>query len=320
MPAQTAARPDGIHLGITPTCWTNDDFPLIGNDIPMEQCLSEIALAGFEGCSIGHTFTTDADALTAAMHLRGLSVSEPWVSTYFTVPDGPARTARELLKVLEFLQRFNAGGPPVPARVIGVAEFGGSVHLQALSLRGNRPEFTDGQWADLCDGLDKAGEIAARQGFTLAYHPHMGTGVQTGQDVDRLMRHTDPRHVGLLLDTGHLTWAGADLPELIERHRDRIVHVHLKNVRGAVRADRTLADGSFREYIEAGVFTVPGDSDGDIDFDGVLKLLRPGESYRGWLVVEAEQDPHGGHPPLYYARTARDYLARALGRPTPHLI
>jgi inosose dehydratase len=313
MPAPNPPRPDGIHLGITPTCWTNDDFPLIGNDIPMEQCLSEIALAGFEGCSIGHTFTTDVDALTAAMHLRGLSVSEPWVSTYFTVPDGAARTARELLKVLEFLKQFNAGDPPVPTRIIGAAEFGRSVHLQALSLRSNKPEFTDEQWADLTDGLNKLGEIVAGQGFTLAYHPHMGTGVQTERDVDRLMRDTDPRHVGLLLDTGHLTWAGADLADVVERHRDRIAHVHLKNVRGTVRADRTLADGSFREYVEAGIFTVPGDSDGDIDFDAVLKLLRPGESYHGWLVVEAEQDPHGGHPPLYYAQTARTYLAGALG-------
>ncbi len=313
MPAQTTPRPDGIHLGITPTCWTNDDFPLIGNHITMEQCLSEIALAGFEGCSIGHTFTKDVDTLTAAMHLRGLSVSEPWVSTYFTVPDGSARTVRDLLNVLEFLTRFNADDPPVKTRTIGVAEFGRSVHLQALSLRGNKPEFTDEQWADLCDGLDKIGEIAASQGFTLAYHPHMGTGVQTEQDTDRLMRHTDPRHVGLLLDTGHLTWAGADLTEVIERHRDRIAHVHLKNVRGSVRADRTLADGSFREYVEAGIFTVPGDSDGDVSFDTVLKGLRPGESYRGWLVVEAEQDPQGGHPPLYYAQTAHAYLARALG-------
>ncbi|WP_030777484.1 myo-inosose-2 dehydratase [Streptomyces sp. NRRL S-920] len=313
MPAHIPPPPDGIHLGITPTCWTNDDFPLIGNDIPMEQCLSEIALAGFEGCSIGHTFTTDVHALTAAMHLRGLSVSEPWVSTYFTVPDGAGRTARDLLKVLEFLKRFNAGAPPVRTRVIGVAEFGGAVHLQALSLRSNKPEFTDEQWDDLCNGLNKIGEITASQGFTLAYHPHMGTGVQTEQDVDRLMRQTDPRHVGLLLDTGHLAWAGADPTEIVERHRDRVVHVHLKNVRGGVHADRTLADGSFREYVEAGIFTVPGDSDGFVDFDTVLKVLRPGDSYRGWLVVEAEQDPRGGHPPLHYARTARAYLAEALG-------
>ncbi|MEU7644592.1 myo-inosose-2 dehydratase [Streptomyces huasconensis] len=312
MPAHISPPPDGIHLGITPTCWTSDDFPLIGNDIPMEQCLSEIALAGFEGCSIGHTFTTDVHALTAAMHLRGLSVSEPWVSTYFTVPDGPERCARDLLKVLEFLKRFNAGGPPVKTRVIGAAEFGRSVHLQALSLRSNKPEFTDEQWTDLCDGLNRIGEITARQGFTLAYHPHMGTGVQTEQDVDRLMRHTDPRHVGLLLDTGHLTWAGADLTGIVERHRDRITHVHLKNVRVGVHADRTLAAGSFREYVEAGVFTVPGDNDGHIDFDTFLKVLRPGDSYRGWLVVEAEQDPRGGHPPLHYAQTARAYLAEAL--------
>ncbi|MDN3292828.1 myo-inosose-2 dehydratase [Streptomyces ficellus] len=312
MRQDTTTLPEDIHLGITPTCWTNDDFPLIGNDIPMEQCLSEIALAGFEGCSIGHNFTTDVDALTAAMHLRGLSVSEPWVSTYFTVPDGAERTACDLLKVLEFLKDFNAGDPPVKTTTIGVAEFGHSIHLQSLSLRSNRPEFTDEQWTDLCKGLNKIGEIVASQGFTLAYHPHMGTGVQTEEDVDRLMRDTDRRHVSLLLDTGHLTWAGADVRGIVERHRDRIAHVHLKNIRGSVRADRTLASGSFREYVEAGIFTVPGDSDGDVDFDTLLKILRPGDSYRGWLVVEAEQDPRSGQPPLYHAQTAHEYLTGAL--------
>ncbi|MER7404923.1 myo-inosose-2 dehydratase [Streptomyces sp. NPDC000070] len=312
MRQEPTTLPEGIHLGITPTCWTNDDFPLIGNDIPMEQCLSEIALAGFAGCSIGHNFTTDVDALTAAMHLRGLSVSEPWVSTYFTVPDGAERTARDLLKVLEFLKDFNAGDPPVKTTTIGVAEFGHSIHLQSLSLRSNRPEFTEEQWTDLCKGLNKIGEIVASQGFTLAYHPHMGTGVQTEEDVDRLMRDTDPRHVGLLLDTGHLTWAGADVRGIVERHRERIAHVHLKNIRSSVRADRTLAAGSFREYVEAGIFTVPGDVEGDVDFDAFLKNLRPGESYRGWLVVEAEQDPRGGQPPLYHAQTAHSYLTQAL--------
>jgi inosose dehydratase len=308
----TAAPPDGIHLGITPTCWTNDDFPLIGHDIPMEQCLSEIALAGFEGCSIGHNFTTDVDALVAAMHLRDLSVSEPWVSTFFTVPDGSNRTTHDLHKVLEFLQDFNAGGPQVPTTTIGVAEFGHSIHLQSVSLRSNKPEFTDEQWDDLCTGLNSIGRITKNKGFQLAYHPHMGTGVQTEQDVDRLMDGTNPDYVHLLLDTGHLTWAGADVTGVIERHRPRIAHVHLKNIRSSVRVDNALAAGSFRDYVEAGIFTVPGDTDGEVDFDTVIKTLRPGDTYRGWLVVEAEQDPRGGHPPLHQAKTARQYLAQVL--------
>ncbi|HEX6361092.1 myo-inosose-2 dehydratase [Actinophytocola sp.] len=305
------------RLGITPTCWTNDDFPLIGNDIPFEQCLSEIAFAGFRGCSIGHKFPTDVRQLASALTLRDLSITEPWVSTFFTVPDGRDRTNSDFQKRLDFLTALNnaIGDPARRTTIIGVAEFGHSIHLQAVSLKNNKPEFKDERLAALAEGLNDLGRLAENEGFKLAYHPHMGTGIQTQDDVNKLMLQTDPS-VHLLLDTGHLTWAGANLHEVITNHGARIAHVHLKDIRQQVRDNTTLDTASFEEFVRLGIFTVPGDDGGLVDFPAVLNALKD-VRYDGWLVVEAEQDPLRtgtlpGLPGLYYAKLAREYL-RSLG-------
>ncbi|MEU7525121.1 myo-inosose-2 dehydratase [Saccharothrix sp. NPDC042600] len=294
---------DGVSLGVTPTLWWNDDFPLIDIGIPFEQCVSEMALAGFEGCSIGHKYPADPDVLKAALDLRGLRVSEPWVSTYFTIGDKD-RTVENFKRQLEFLKK-------VGGQDIVVAEFGQSSHLQPIPVFEHRPRFTEDDWHLLTSGLDYIGKLAADGGMRLCYHHHMGTGVQTAEDIDRLMAGTNPDYVHLLFDTGHLQFAGDDPLETAERHKQRIKHVHLKNVRQSV-AEKVRSDHlSFQEGILQGVFTVPGDPEGAIDFVPILSTL--GEAgYGGWLVVEAEQNPATACP-LEYAKMARAYLAEVLG-------
>ena len=130
-----------------------------------------------------------------------------------------------------------------------------------------------------------------------AYHHHMGTVVETTAEIDRLMTATGGS-VGLLLDTGHLAFAGADPADIAWRHRRRINHVHCKDVRPGVLARARATDESFLDAVLDGIFTVPGD--GAIDFAAALTALKAAD-YRGWLVVEAEQDPAKA-PPLVYAR------------------
>lgn len=291
-----------VRFGITPTVWTNDDFIGIGEDIPFEQCVSEMALAGFEGCSVGHKFPTDARVLRAALELRGLSVTEPWASTFFTVQGMERRTLDGFEEQLAFIK--DVGGETVV-----VAELGHAVHQQPVSLFANKPVFDDDQWRRLTQGLNRLGERAAAAGMKLCYHHHMGTGVQTRAEVDRLMTGTDPALVNLLLDTAHLRWSGDDPLDMARVYAKRIKHVHCKDVRLAI-ATRARDEGwTFREGIEAGVFTVPGD--GDIDFRPILETLSDA-GYRGWLMVEAEQDARKAHP-LTYAKTARAYLREVTG-------
>lgn len=294
--------PDKVKLGVTPTLWWNDDFPSIDTGIPFGQCVSEMALAGFTGCSVGHKYPADPAELKAALDLRGLEVSEPWVSTYFTIASMEQQTISNFEDRLAFIKAM--GGTDIV-----VAEFGRSSHVLPVALFANRPVFDDREWDLLAAGLNHLGGIAAGTGMRLCYHHHMGTGVMTRADIDRLLAATNPDTVHLLLDTGHLAFAGDDPLAVARDYAHRVKHVHLKDVRPTVVSMVREEGLSFQEAIEAGVFTVPGD--GAIDFVPILAALDDA-GYEGWLVVEAEQDPAKADP-LQYAIKARSYLRAVLG-------
>ncbi len=295
---------DKVFFGVTPTLWWNDDFLDIDIGITFGQCVSEMALAGFAGCSIGHKYPTDLEVLKRELDLRHLRISEPWTSTYFTIEAMYDKTVADFKKSLEIIKTM--GGTDIV-----VAELGRSVHQQPVALFANRPIFTDQQWEMLGKGLNELGQIANQQGMRLCYHHHMGTGVQTRAEVDRLAQVTDDALVHFLLDTGHLAFAGDDPLSMARDYASRIKHVHLKNVRRPVMEEAIQGNYSFKDSIEAGIFTVPGDVEGFIDFDAILQTFADND-FEGWLVVEAEQDPAKANP-LYYARMARNYLREATG-------
>lgn len=293
---------DRVFVGITPTGWTNDDYPLLGDDISFGQCVSEMALAGFEGCSVGHKYPKDPEILAEELGRRGLKVSEPWTSTFFTVKDMRERTIENFKESMAFIKRM--GGTHVV-----VAELGHAVHQQPVPPIANKPVFDDAQWKAMVTGLDELGRLAAADGMVMCYHHHMGTGVMTRAEVDRLMNEVDPEVVHLLLDTGHLYWAGDDPLALAQAYADRIRHVHLKDIRHDVMELCNARHLSFIESIMQGVFTVPGD--GAIDFKPIFQTLADA-NYAGWLMVEAEQDAKKANP-LDYARMARRYLRETAG-------
>jgi inosose dehydratase len=297
-------NPEKVWMGITPTSWWNDDFLDIDIGIPFGQCVSEMALAGYHGCSVGHKYPTDIEVLKRELGLRGLRVSEPWTSTFFTQKAMTEETIADFRKSLEFIKAM--GGTDIV-----VAELGFSVHQRPVALLANRPIFDDCHWNALTAGLNHLGKIACDEGMRLCYHHHMGTGVQTREQVDRLMGATDPNLVHLLFDTGHITFSGDDALSMAKAYGARIKHVHLKNIRRPIMELAIAQNMSFKEAIEAGIFTVPGDPEGCIDFGPIFQALAD-HDYEGWLVVEAEQDPAKA-PPLLYAKMARTYLREATG-------
>lgn len=304
MSQKTLFPAGSIQFGVTPTLWCNDDFPDIDIGIPFGQIVSEMALAGYDGCSRGHKYPADPKVLKQELELRNLVISEPWVSTYFTINAMYEKTLANLDKELEFLKTLGSGD-------MVLAELGGSSHQQPIALVPNAPKFNDDQWKRLGEGLDVLGEKSKTAGIKMCYHHHMGTGVMTMDDVARLAEETDPDLVSICLDTGHLHFAGGDCLEFIELYSRRIKHVHLKNVRQAVMDLSLDQEFSFKEAIEEGVFTVPGDSEGCLDFKAILSSLA-NKDFQGWLVVEAEQDPAKANP-LRYAKMARNYLREVTG-------
>lgn len=290
-----------IRLAIAPIGWTNDDMPELGGEIPFEQCVSEMALAGFEGSEIGNKYPRDPEVLNRALKLRGLTICNAWFSSFLTTK--PLKDVeRDFIAQCDFLYA-------VGARVIGAAEQGNSIQGKPLPVFEAKPRFTEEEWKRVADGLNHLGRLAKDKGMQLTYHHHMGTGVQTAEEIDRLMEMTDPSLVGLLYDTGHLVFSGEDYMAVLKKHMGRIRHVHLKSVRLDV-VDRVKREKwSFLQAVRNGAFTVPGD--GDVDFVPVFDMLKQA-GYKGWWVVEAEQDPAIANP-LEYALKARRYIREKAG-------
>lgn len=287
-----------IKLGIAPIGWTNDDMPDLGAENTFEQCVSEMALAGFKGTEIGNKYPTKINTLRRALNLRKLKVANCWFSTYLLTKPFYEVEA-EFHKKCKFLKAMGA-------KVIGVSE-------QSYSIQGemDTPVFearhimTEEEWARLMDGLDHLGEIALEwYGIHLTYHHHMGTVIQTEAEIDRMMRETNPEYVSLLFDSGHLAYCGENYMSVLRKYIGRIKHIHLKDVRPDVVAEVKREHLSFLRGVRMGAFTVPGD--GSIDFAPIFDVIANSD-YEGWLLVEAEQDPAIANP-LEYAIKARKYI------------
>ncbi|OWA34988.1 myo-inosose-2 dehydratase [Saccharibacillus sp. O16] len=285
----------GIAWGIAPIGWRNDDIPEIGADNTLSHLLSDIVVAGFEGTEVGGFFP-EAQVLKKEIELRKLRIAGQWFSS-FIIRDGLDAVLEDFRTQCAYLQE-------VQAAVIVVSEQTGSIQGLDHNVFAHKPVFGEADWDKLCAGLNKLGEVAEEYGLRLVYHHHMGTGVQTAEEVDRLMEGTDPNHVHLLYDTGHLFVSDGDCMTMLRKHIGRIAHVHFKDVRAEVLHQCRQDGRSFMQSFLSGMFTVPGD--GCIAFEEVYRFLQE-QGYTGWIIVEAEQDPDVAHP-LEYALMARHYI------------
>lgn len=291
-----------IKLAIAPIGWSNDDMPELGGHISFEQCIQEMAEAGYQGCEVGHKFPRDPQVLKQALSTYSLEVASAWYSLYFTQPERYEETLAGFVHHMNFLKAMGA-------EVIVVCECGHSIQGRPLPLFVHQPIFIEESWQDLLRGLRTISGLAKANGMRIVYHHHMGTGIQQQAEIDRLMAETEDHELGLLLDTGHLTMAGENPLAVLRKHSHRIEHVHLKDVRKDVLQQAKHEKMSFLDAVKAGVFTVPGD--GCVDFAPLFTLLME-KGYQGWWVVEAEQDPEKAHP-LTYARSAREFLRETVG-------
>lgn len=293
-----------IKLGIAPIAWTNDDLPELGAENTFEQCISEMALAGFTGSEIGNKYPKDPEVLKKALDLRGMQICNCWFSTFFTTrPE--EETIEAFKKQLDFLDQMGA-------KVIGCSEQGNSIQGKAVPIFGDqKPVFTDEEWNKFLAGMNKLGAIAKEKGMKCGFHHHMGTGVQTPAEIDRFMDGTS-EDVYLLFDSGHIYFSEGTqeaVDTLIDKYIRRIAHVHLKDVRDEKRQESLAKKMSFLDAVKNGTFTVPGD--GNISFDHIFKVLAEND-YTGWMLVEAEQDPAKANP-LEYAVKAREFIREKTG-------
>lgn len=292
-----------VKLGIAPIAWTNDDMPDLGKENTFEQCVSEMALAGFTGSEVGNKYPKDPEVLKKALELRGVEICNQWFSS-FLITKPFEEVEKEFRAQLTFLKAMGS-------KIIGASEQSHSVQGQMETpVFGHKYVMNDEEWELLCTGLNKLGKIAKEEyGISLTFHHHMGTVVQTAEETARLMEGTDPEYVNLLFDSGHFAYCGEDPVAMVKKYVDRIKHVHLKDIRPDVVAKVKAEDMSFLAGVRAGAFTIPGD--GCVDFDSIFKVLEEAD-YTGYMVVEAEQDSAKANP-LEYAIRARKFIAEKTG-------
>ncbi len=296
---------DFIKIGIAPINWTNDDLPELGGEIPFEQCISEMALAGYVGCEVGTKFPRDTAVLKKYLDIRGLQVCNQWFSFELTT-----KSLEENIKNfnthLDFLEAMGTN-------IVGGGEVGNSCQGEqnAGVFEAKGMLHTAEEWKTYCDKMNKMGKVANDRGFKLAFHHHMGTIIQTIEETDRLLDNTDDRYVFLNYDCGHFTFSGEDPVAALKKYIGRTAHVHLKDVRPTI-LQKTKADNwSFLKAVKEGIFTVPGDDGGCVNFDALFTIIADA-SYRGWIVIEAEQDPAKANP-FEFAVKAREFLREKAG-------
>jgi myo-inosose-2 dehydratase len=291
-----------IRIGANPIGWSNDDLTEIGGNTPLETCLAEAREAGIVGMELGNKFPREPEALKAALAPYGMACIGGWYSVELLTRSAEeefaaAKPHRELLKAMG-------------TDVFIVCECSNTIHGDRSKPLSQRPVMAAGDWAAFGARMTAFATMLAAEGLKLCYHHHMGTIVQSEADIDALMAATKPP-VNLLLDTGHATWGGSDPAVLAQRYRDRISHVHCKDVRPGMARTAAAGDWSFLDSIlgkgaDLGVYTVPGD--GSVDYVDVFKALA---GYSGWVVLEAEQDPEKANP-LAYAKKGVAHLRAAL--------
>jgi inosose dehydratase len=270
-----------ILYGTNPIAWSNDDDQTLGAHISLAQCLDETAKIGFDGIEKGHKLPTTPEGIEKELGGRGLKYVSGWhslnlLTNTFEQEEAAMQPYLDLLKA-------------VGSKVIITCETSNAIHGNDGMAVNDKPVLAAADWPAFGAGVEALAQFAAAQGIKLVYHPHMGTVVESPEEIDLLMAHTGPA-THLLFDTGHCYFGGGDPAAMAEKHKARIGHLHAKNVRAPIMKDVREQSLSFLEGVRRGVFTVPGDPEGIVDFPPVLRSAAS-VGYSGWVVIEAEQDP-----------------------------
>lgn len=279
-----------IQFGTNPIAWANDDDQTIGADIPTARILDEAGRQiGFDGIENGHRWPEDPVELREMLGSYGLAFISGWYSTELLT-----RSVEDEIKAFQpHLAKLRENG----CKVCVTCETSNAIHSMTDVPVNDKPSLSPEGMAEFGAKIEEFATYMASQGIHLAYHHHMGTIVESPEEIDAFMSATGPA-TKLLFDAGHCVFGGGDPAAVLARHIDRVVHFHAKNVRPDVAKRVRDERLSFIQGVLAGAFTVPGDQEGAVDFAPLLKQLAE-HGYDGWIVIEAEQDPDVRNPLLY---------------------
>ena len=286
-------------LGMSPIAWWNDDLVELSDDVSLEECLRQSRSAGFTGMEMGRRFPSDPHVMLPILKAADVTLCGGWFSGTLVDEELAVNKAR----IHPMIELFKAVGAPC----IVYGEVARSIQGDRSKPLATKPKLADDQMKAYAGKVTEFGEWCADQGMPLAYHHHMAAVVETEPELDAFMNHSG-QGIPLLLDAGHLAFAGGDVLRAINHHHKRITHVHVKDVRMDVINGLDRTRQSFLDAVALGAFTVPGD--GSLDFRAIVQKFAD-YGYEGWFVVEAEQDPKK-NPPLRMAQVGHKELMRVM--------
>lgn len=292
-----------MELAGSPTTWGVDfaDHPL---NPAWQRVLDEIAEAGCTRLELGPVgyLPEDPQVLRAELQARGLTA----VGTFVFQPIHDPRATEQVTAVAARTCRL-------------IGEMGGA-HLVIVDQPSDERAACAGQGerarrlsapesTGYVDRLVRIADQAQEHGIRAVLHPHAGTYVEFGDEIDAVFARIPAEAMGMCLDTGHLAYAGVDLVDVVHRYADRIEHVHLKDVDGRQLTLTRQAKRGFWDSIAAGIFCPVGE--GIIDFPAFMAALRDID-YQGSATIEQDRHPASTSDPCRDLQRSVAYLTPLL--------
>ena len=299
-----------IVVGNAPVSW--GVYEADRSNPPFGSVLDAIAAAGYEGTELGPYgyLPTTPEALAAELRKRNLGLG----SSFVPLPlEDAGRRAKSVESALAVARLLATQG--VQELIIADDEGPERTRIAGRVPADGSAGWNDGQWREAVATLHAVAKaIGDELRMRVVVHHHAGTFLETPAEIDRLLAETDPSLVGLLLDTGHAAYGGADPVEIARRHGGRIRYVHLKDVNGKELDHVRRSSVPMEEAWKRGVFCALGE--GVVDFQRVVETLR-GKGYAGWMIVEQDVVPDAQGrlvpDPVESARRSRAYLRDTVG-------
>lgn len=293
------------RLAAAPISWGVCEVPGWGLQLPPERVLSEMVDLGLRATELGPQGWLPLDGAQARAELdrHGLRLVGGFVPVVVHEP-GLGDTREQARRAAA--QLAAAGADVFVAALVADLDWSAP------------PAIDDDAWARVGEHLRAIADLVAAEGLELVLHPHVGTLVETAEQVDRALAHTD---VPWCFDTGHLLIGGVEPAAFVSEHAARIGHVHLKDVDARLAEDVRTGARSLVNATQAGLFRPLGD--GDAGIDEVLRLLDQ-SGYERWLVLEQDiaitgtEPPAGGGPALDVERSIEFLSTRAPRREVSH--
>ena len=295
MTTDQIARPEDKIAG-APISWGVCEVPGWGYQLRPEQVLKEMREVGLAATELGPEgfLPSEPTAMASVLAEHGLQAVGGFTPLLLHVPGHDP---------VPEVDRILAGYVASGAQVLVVSAVTGSAGYDT------RPQLDEAEWKRLLSNLDRVATLAANRGVRVVLHPHVGTMIETGDELQQVLHGSS---ISLCLDTGHLLIGGTDPAELARQAPERLAHLHLKDVDSTIAARVQSGQLTYSEAVRQGMYRPLGQ--GDVDVPAIVGHVQA-HAYNGWYTLEQDtiltEEPKD-EGPVADVRASAEYLRTVL--------